>query len=90
MKTAMAALAAVACIAAVEAKEVGAFSGQGAAIVLFDEQRDCPVGTTAALYLQHNMLVKGCWFEWEGRVNLGFEDGDAYVIPRGAFKPKST
>lgn len=64
------------------AKEVGSIAGNGAGIVLFDEQRDCPAGTTSALYLDPNVVVRGCWFEAHGHVWMWFKDGDTYGVPR--------
>lgn len=64
------------------AKEVGSIAGNGAGIVLFDDQRDCPAGATSALYLDPNVVVRGCWFEAHGHVWMWFKDGDTYGVPR--------
>lgn len=79
---AAAALALASAAGTAAAKEVGSIAGAGAGIVLFDEQRDCPAGTTSALYLDPNVVVRGCWFEAHGHVWMWFKDGDTYGVPR--------
>lgn len=73
----------------VAAKEVGSLAGQGAGIVIFDEQKACPSGSSAALYVDARQRVTGCWFEAHDRIWLFFEDGDNWAFPKTQFKMTS-
>jgi hypothetical protein len=79
------------CLAAgsVSAKPVALTRSAQGAIVLDDEQGQCPAESKAALFMSPAGNVPGCWFIRHGFVWLFFADGDVGAVPEKALKWES-